>query len=123
MKTATTNLLEFDGISKSFDHVRALQDISLVVGHDEIVGLLGDNGAGKSTLIKIITGFRAPDGGTISWKGEQIDHLSVNLRDVRRRLRDRRDRAGDRLARLDRCAHAGDLWRRDRRRADHAGVA
>jgi simple sugar transport system ATP-binding protein len=77
MEKATTNLLELERISKSFDSVRALQDVSLTVGVDEIVGLLGDNGAGKSTLIKIVTGFHAPDSGTIRWKGEEIEHLSV----------------------------------------------
>src|SRR5207342_1090323 len=77
MQTATTNLLELEHVSKSFDHVRALQDVNITVGVDEIVGLLGDNGAGKSTLIKIITGFHAPDTGTIRWKGEEIHHLSV----------------------------------------------
>jgi simple sugar transport system ATP-binding protein len=74
---ATASLLELEHISKSFNGVRAVQDVSLAVGVDEIVGLLGDNGAGKSTLIKIVTGFHAPDSGTIRWKGEQIDHLSV----------------------------------------------
>jgi simple sugar transport system ATP-binding protein len=49
----------------------------MTVGTNEIVGLLGDNGAGKSTLIKIITGFHAPDLGTITWKGERVDHLTV----------------------------------------------
>jgi simple sugar transport system ATP-binding protein len=73
----TTPLLELDGISKSFDGVRALQDVSLSLGASEIVGLLGDNGAGKSTLIKVITGFHAPDRGTIVWKGERLDHLTV----------------------------------------------
>src|SRR2546429_6535881 len=73
----TTDLLELDGISKSFGGVQALLDVSLSVGANEIVGLFGDNGAGKSTLIKIITGFHAPDGGTITWKGEQLEHLTV----------------------------------------------
>jgi simple sugar transport system ATP-binding protein len=74
---ATTELLELDDISKSFGGVRALQDVSLSVGANEIVGLFGDNGAGKSTLIKIITGFHVPDSGTITWKGQQFDHLTV----------------------------------------------
>jgi simple sugar transport system ATP-binding protein len=71
------NLLELTDISKSFREVRALEDINLTVGENEIVGLLGDNGAGKSTLIKIVTGFHAPDSGTISWKGEELTHLTV----------------------------------------------
>ena len=73
----TTNLLELEHISKSFDGVRALQDVSMTVGANEIVGLLGDNGAGKSTLIKIVTGFHHPDSGTIRWKGERINRLTV----------------------------------------------
>src|SRR5438093_567153 len=73
----TDSLLELEDISKSFAGVRALQDVSLAVGENEILGLFGDNGAGKSTLIKIITGFHPPDGGTITWKGERLDHLSV----------------------------------------------
>jgi simple sugar transport system ATP-binding protein len=76
MASATT-LLELENISKSFSGVRALDGISLTVGSNEIVGLLGDNGAGKSTLIKIVTGFHAADSGTITWKGRQIDHLDV----------------------------------------------
>ena len=74
----TTALLELEHISKSFDGVRALQDVSLTVGANEIVGLLGDNGAGKSTLIKIVTGFHHPDSGTIVWKGEPFPHLTVS---------------------------------------------
>ena len=73
----TTNLLELQGISKSFGEVRALEDADLRVGTNEIVGLLGDNGAGKSTLIKIITGFHRHDRGTITWKGKPLEHLTV----------------------------------------------
>ena len=76
MVTAT-NLLELEDISKSFGEVSALEGINLTVGDNEIVGLLGDNGAGKSTLIKIVTGFHAPDSGTITWKGQQLTHLTV----------------------------------------------
>ena len=72
-----TNLLELEEISKSFGEVSALEGINLTVGHNEIVGLLGDNGAGKSTLIKIVTGFHAPNSGTITWKGQRLTHLTV----------------------------------------------
>jgi simple sugar transport system ATP-binding protein len=71
------NLLELENISKHFGGVRALDGVDLTVGENEIVGLLGDNGAGKSTLIKIITGFHAPDTGTITWNGQQLTHLTV----------------------------------------------
>ena len=72
-----THLLELANISKSFASVHALRDVSLTVDSNEILGLLGDNGAGKSTLIKIITGFHTPDSGTITWKGERLEHLNV----------------------------------------------
>ena len=71
------NLLELHDISKSFRGVHALEGVDLVVGENEIVGLLGDNGAGKSTLIKIVTGFHAPDSGTVLWKGKEVQHLTV----------------------------------------------
>jgi simple sugar transport system ATP-binding protein len=71
------DLLELHDISKSFRGVHALEGVDLVVGENEIVGLLGDNGAGKSTLIKIITGFHAPDSGTIVWKGRRLESLTV----------------------------------------------
>ena len=67
----------------------------MTVGANEIVGLLGDNGAGKSTLIKIITGFHAPDRGTITWKGERVEHLTVQ-RAAFARDRDRLSGAGAR---------------------------
>jgi simple sugar transport system ATP-binding protein len=72
-----TNLLELEGISKRFGEVTALEGVNLTVRGNEIVGLLGDNGAGKSTLIKIVTGFHAPDKGTIVWKGQRLTHLTV----------------------------------------------
>jgi simple sugar transport system ATP-binding protein len=77
MAATGTDLLELERISKSFGSVRALRDVSMSVGANEILGLFGDNGAGKSTLIKIITGFHAPDSGTIVWKGERFEHLTV----------------------------------------------
>jgi simple sugar transport system ATP-binding protein len=71
------NLLELDGVSKTFGEVRALENVHLTVRDNEILGLLGDNGAGKSTLIKIVTGFHRPDTGTLTWKGQRLEHLTV----------------------------------------------
>jgi len=72
-----TNLLELHDITKSFGGVHALEGVSLSVAENEILGLLGDNGAGKSTLIKIVTGFHSPDGGTIRWRGQSLERLTV----------------------------------------------
>jgi simple sugar transport system ATP-binding protein len=68
-----SDLLRVDRISKSFGAVRALHDVSLALGDNEILGLLGDNGAGKSTLVKILSGVFPPDEGTMHLNDRQID--------------------------------------------------
>jgi simple sugar transport system ATP-binding protein len=69
--------LELRNISKSFGGVRVLQNVSLELRKEEVLGLVGDNGAGKSTLIKIITGVHQPDEGTILFDGKEVTDLSV----------------------------------------------
>lgn len=53
-------------ISKRFDSVDALRDVSFSLHQGEIVGLVGPNGSGKTTLIRILVGLLAPDSGTVS---------------------------------------------------------
>lgn len=71
-------MLAVEHISKSFGPVRALQDVSLEVRPQEVVGLIGENGAGKSTLMRILAGTVRPDYGTI-----RINGVPVSLRDSR----------------------------------------
>lgn len=52
-------------ISKMFDGVRALDDVSFEVGSGEVHCLAGENGCGKSTLIKIVTGVYQPEPGAV----------------------------------------------------------
>lgn len=54
------------GVSKSYEQVRALQDLSLEVGAGELVAVLGANGAGKTTAVKLLLGLLAADAGTVS---------------------------------------------------------
>ena len=72
-----TPVLEAHGISKSFGHVRALEDVSIELFPSEVLGLVGDNGAGKSTLIKILSGFQKADSGSMWLKGEPYAPKSV----------------------------------------------
>ena len=53
-------------LTKIYGEQRAVDAISFTVNKGEIVGFLGPNGAGKSTTMKMITGYLAPDGGTVS---------------------------------------------------------
>ncbi len=59
-------------ISKSFGSLNAVHKVSFELPTGQIAGLLGPNGAGKSTTIRMITGFLAPDKGSISIVGYDI---------------------------------------------------
>jgi ABC-type branched-subunit amino acid transport system ATPase component len=67
-------MLEVQGVSKSFEALAALQNVSLGVGQGRIVGLIGPNGSGKSTLFDIISGFQRADAGRVTFRGARIDH-------------------------------------------------
>ena len=71
--TNTRNIiLKVEGVSKNFGSVVALNNVSLEVYEDEVVGLVGDNGAGKSTLIKILSGNFPPDKGSVYLEGKRV---------------------------------------------------
>lgn len=58
-------MLKIYHLSKSFDSLKAVDDISLEVNKGEIFGFLGPNGAGKTTTISMIAGLLKPDSGRI----------------------------------------------------------
>ena len=64
--------LELENISKSFNNVKANDNISLKVKKGEIHALLGENGAGKSTLMSILFGLYQADEGKIKINGEEV---------------------------------------------------
>ncbi len=70
--SATTPLLQMEGISKAFPGVQALRQVSLSVDPGECLGLIGENGAGKSTLMKILSGVYAPDEGQLFLDGVPV---------------------------------------------------
>jgi ribose transport system ATP-binding protein len=65
-------MLAVQSISKSFTGVQALRDVSIAVGANEVVGLIGENGAGKSTLMRILSGTQSPDSGTLALDGKPL---------------------------------------------------
>src|SRR5215469_15580954 len=72
-------LLDATGVSKSFDGVRALKNVSFELRAGEVHALVGENGAGKSTLIKIITGAVERDAGRMTFRGQAIVQSSPHL--------------------------------------------
>lgn len=64
-------------IYKSFNHIKALEDVSIQAYKGEVLAIVGDNGAGKSTLIKILSGVLQPDSGQIQIGDKKYDSLSV----------------------------------------------
>lgn len=65
-------VLKVENICKSFDDLKAVNEISFEVFKGEILGLLGPNGAGKTTAIRMIMGIFEPDSGTIEFDRNYI---------------------------------------------------
>ena len=88
MTELSKSLLYLDGVTVSFDGFRALNNLSLVVGHGEMRAIIGPNGAGKTTMMDVITGKTRPDKGDVLFNGERdltkLDEATIaNLGDSR----------------------------------------
>jgi branched-chain amino acid transport system ATP-binding protein len=66
------SLLSLEKVDKIFGGLRALKEVSLAVPERSIFGLIGPNGAGKTTLFNVITGVYTPDGGRVTFAGQDI---------------------------------------------------
>ena len=67
--SSSTPPIRVQSVSKRFDKIEALRNISLEIGQAEIFGLLGPNGAGKTTLIRTILDIIKPDTGRVELFG------------------------------------------------------
>lgn len=74
-----SDLLQLDGVSKSYGAKRALNGVSLTIGSGKIVGLLGSNGSGKSTLMKIAAGLIPNYEGHVWINGQPVGRTSRSL--------------------------------------------
>lgn len=68
-------MLEIRNIDAYYGKVQVLSNVSLEVGKDEIISLIGANGAGKSTLMKTVMGLLRPKKGSVIFQGEDITKI------------------------------------------------
>ena len=69
-------ILYVEGVTKSFDGFRALDDLTLYIDDGELRCLIGPNGAGKTTLMDVLTGKTRPDTGQ-AWFGQRLNLLEL----------------------------------------------
>ena len=76
------NIIEVKGITKVFDGVTVLDNLSLGIKRGQFVTLLGPSGCGKTTLLRLIAGFETPTEGEIYIEGEPITSVPPFKRPV-----------------------------------------
>jgi len=69
-------ILEVKGITKTFGGVTALDDVSVNIEENTLLGIIGPNGSGKTTFVNIVTGFVSPDKGSVLFKGKEMIGLA-----------------------------------------------
>ena len=76
-------MIEVSRLSKTYDGLRAVDDLSFDVAPGEIVGLIGPNGAGKTSTLRCVVGIQAPSKGTVRIAGYDIVRQPI---EAKRRL-------------------------------------
>jgi len=71
----TEYVIRLQNISRSFNSLNVLRDISLQVAKNEVVAILGPSGSGKTTLLRIIAGTLKPDAGEVQVSGRRIGYI------------------------------------------------
>ena len=71
-------ILSVRHVSRRFEGLVALNDVSMEVEAETVAGVIGPNGAGKTTLFNLLTGFYRPTSGEIWFEGKRIDQLPLH---------------------------------------------
>ncbi len=77
---SSTPLLATSDITLHFGQVRALAGVSVGIAAGETVAIMGPSGSGKSTLLHCLSGVLVPDGGSVTFDGEDLTRLSDKAR-------------------------------------------
>lgn len=73
-------MLDISGITKHFDGVHAVEDVSLAISPGTITSIIGPNGAGKTTLFNIICGYIEADKGAVQFNGTNLNGCAPHKR-------------------------------------------
>ena len=79
----TTLAVDIENVTKTYDELIAVQNVSLQVPRGSTLGLIGPNGAGKTTLLRIVSTLARPDAGDVRIEGPSVRE---NPRSVRKHL-------------------------------------
>lgn len=110
-------MITFEHVSKAFDSLEVLSDLSFHIATGEIVGIVGPSGSGKTTILKLITRILVPDAGTVTvapgtlgyvfqeprllpWR-TALDNVAAPLRAQGRTTSEARETAGRWLERVE----------------------
>ncbi len=64
---------------RTFEQFKALENVNLMVGKGDFIGIIGKNGSGKSTLLKVMAGIYKPDSGKMEVNGEIAPFLELGI--------------------------------------------
>ena len=65
-------MIEIHNLTKTFEKIKAVDDVSVTIKDNTVFGLIGTNGAGKSTVLRMMCGVLKPDSGTVA-----VDNMPV----------------------------------------------
>ncbi len=77
--------IRVNNVVRHYDGVDAINDVSLTVQSNKIIGIIGRSGAGKSTLVRLMSLLERPDSGEVWFGGERVDNLDKDALTSRRR--------------------------------------
>lgn len=81
-----TEILRLDAVSRRYNDVTAVKDVSLSASSGEVLGILGPSGAGKSTILRLMDLLESPDSGSVVIHGKPVDAKTKQAADLRRNI-------------------------------------